>query len=192
MAAVPDDELRLCIAVTGHRDLVDRELGAIEAGVQSFFQELAAAYPGLPLELLSPLAVGGDQLAARVALRMGIPLVAVLPMELAEYEKDFSEPESLEEFRATLEQAERVICLPPAPGNGPAPYEGQARQIQYAQVGAFLSNHCQVLLALWDGKEGQLLGGTGQVVRFHLTAVMPGFDVDSSPASLLADNENDR
>lgn len=191
MAAVSDDELRLCIAVTGHRDLVDRELGAIEARVECFFQQLASEYPDLPLELLSPLAAGGDQLVARVALRMRIPLVAVLPMELSEYEKDFSEPGSLEEFRATLLQAERVICMPPAPGNGPAPYEGRARQTQYAQVGTFLSKHCQVLLALWDGKEGQLLGGTGQVVRFHLTDVMPGFDVDSSPASLLADNEND-
>ena len=78
-----------------------------------------------------------------------------------------------------------------SPGNSTAPYAGAARQVQYAQLGTFLSKHCQILLALWDGKVGNKLGGTGQVVQFHLTAVMPGFDVDSSPASLLADNEND-
>lgn len=191
MERVPGGELRLCIAVTGHRDLVHGELAGLEEAVGSFFRKLAEDYPDLPLELASPLASGGDQLVARVATGMGIPLVAVLPMELAEYEKDFAEPEQLAEFRATLAQAERVVCLPPAPGNAAAPYAGAARQIQYAQLGTFLSKHCQVLLALWDGKVGNKLGGTGQVVQFHLTAVMPGFDVDSSPASLLADNEND-
>jgi len=188
---VSGEELRLCVAVTGHRDLVQAELGKIESIVESFFQGLVSEYPDLPLELLSPLASGSDQLVAQVALRMGIPLVAVLPMERGEYEKDFAHPQELAEFRASLAQAERVICLPTAPGNSPAPYAGLARQIQYAQLGTFLSKHCQVLLALWDGKVSEKLGGTGQVVRFHLTAIMPGFDVDSSPASLLADNEND-
>jgi len=185
------EELRLCVAVTAHRDLVPTERSGIESRVESFFRQLAADYPGLPLELLNPLAAGGDQLVARVALRLGIPLVAILPMEVAEYEKDFEEADSLSEFRELLKRAKQVICLPPAPGNGAAPYAGHAREIQYAQLGVFLSNHCQVLLALWDGKPGEKLGGTGQVVQFHLTAVMPGFEADSSPASLLADNEND-
>jgi hypothetical protein len=188
---VKDDTLRLCIGVTAHRDLLDVEAGVIEAGVEALFSQLATAFPDLPLELLTPLAEGGDQLAARVAIRKGIPIVAVLPMEQPEYEKDFLDRQSLAAFRSLLGQAERVIRLPAAPGNGRAPYTGAARDIQYAQLGVFVSNHCQVLLALWDGKPGSKLGGTGQVVDFHLTAVMPGFEADSSPASLLADNEND-
>jgi hypothetical protein len=55
----------------------------------------------------------------------------------------------------------------------------------------FISNHCQILLALWDGKDNDSLGGTAQVVRYHLTAVMPGFEDEAPPASLLGDNEND-
>ena len=183
--------LRLFVAVTAHRDLVAGEVPAIESRVEACFAELSAQFPGLPLTLLSSLAEGGDQLAARVALRMGVPLVAVLPMEREEYERDFTGADSLAEFRRLLGQAEEVISLPPAAGNEAPPRSEAARQVQYAQAGAFLSNHCQVLLALWDGKEGARLGGTGQVVRFHLTAVMPGFEADSSPAGLLADNEND-
>jgi len=189
--AAGGESLRLCIGVTAHRDLQATQTAAIEAGVESFFRDLAADFPDLPLELLTPLAEGGDQLAARVALRLGVPVVAVLPMEQAEYEKDFADEQSLGRFRNLLGQAEQVISLPPAPGNGSAPFSGAARDIQYAQLGVFISNHCQVLLALWDGKTGNRLGGTGQVVNFHLTAVMPGFEADSSPASLLADNEND-
>ncbi len=183
--------LRLFVAVTAHRDLVAGEMPAIESRVEACFAELSAQFPDLPLTLLSSLAEGGDQLAARVALRMGVPLVAVLPMEREEYERDFTGADSLAEFRRLLGQAEEVISLPPAAGNEAPPRSEAARQVQYAQAGAFLSNHCQVLLALWDGKEGARLGGTGQVVRFHLTAVMPGFEADSSPAGLLADNEND-
>jgi len=179
------------VGVTGHRDLIASDTEAIEAGVEALFRKLAGEFPDLPLELLTPLAAGGDQLAARVAVRMGVPLVVVLPMERSEYEKDFRDPEVLAEFCELLGQAERVISLPPAPGNGEPPFTGEARNVQYAQLGVFISNHCQILLALWDGKVGSRLGGTGQVVQFHLTAVMPGFEADSSPASLLADNEND-
>jgi hypothetical protein len=191
MGAMLEEAMRLCVGVAGHRDLLASESDAIEARVESFFRKLAGEFPDLPLELLTPLAEGSDQLAARVALRMGLPIVAVLPMERSEYEKDFEDSEGLAEFRALLERAEQVISLPPAPGNGNPPFTGEARNVQYAQLGVFLSNHCQVLLALWDGKVGSRLGGTGQVVQFHLTAVMPGFEADSTPASLLADNEND-
>jgi hypothetical protein len=185
------ETLRLCVAVTAHRDLVAGEVPAIESRVEACFAELVAEFPDLPLTLLSPLAEGGDQLAARVALRMGVPLIAVLPMEREEYERDFASAGRLAEFRRLLGQAEQVISLPLAAGNEAPPRSEAARQIQYAQAGVFLSNHCQVLLALWDGKDGARLGGTGQVVRFHLTAGMPGFEADSSPAGLLADNEND-
>ena len=42
-----------------------------------------------------------------------------------------------------------------------------ARQDQYAAVGEFIARHCQVLIALWDGKPGQR-GGTGEVVELKL------------------------
>ena len=185
------EKLRLCVAVTAHRDLVAAETPAIEHRVEACLRELSDTFPDLPVTLLTPLAEGGDQLAARVALRMNLPVIAVLPMERGEFERDFASAENLAEFRRLLGQAAEVITLPTAPGNDAPPRSEAARQIQYAQVGVFLSNHCQVLLALWDGKEGARFGGTGQVVRFHLTAVMPGFDADSSPAGLLADDEND-
>jgi len=185
--------LSLCVGVTAHRDLVAAEIPAIEAAVGAFFRGLMEDFPDLPLKLLTPLAEGGDQLAARVAISQGIPFVAMLPMQQHEYERDFTSGTALSEFRTLLSAATQVITLPPAPAEGHSPGpDGEAeRARQYAQLGVFLSNHCQVLLALWDGKPGLELGGTGQVVNYHLTAVMQGFQADSSHASLLADNEND-
>ncbi len=45
---------------------------------------------------------------------------------------------------------------------------GLARDRPHAKAGLFVSSHCHVLLALWDGQESGRLGGTAQVVRFHL------------------------
>ena len=69
-----------------------------------------------------------------------------------------------------------VFELPLTSGNtveiaGPGPN----RALQYAQAGVFICAHCHVLLALWDGKFTDQLGGTSQVVRFHHDDVMPGF-----------------
>jgi len=182
----------LTVGVTGHRDLRQQEVAGIEARVRAFYQGLRDAFPDLPLQVLTALAEGADQLTARVALSMDIPVVAVLPMDQASYEHDFSSSEALLTFRTLLRQAKQVITLPQAP---PVPAgmtdETFRRQRQYAQLGIFVSNHCQVLLALWDGRDAPALGGTGQVVRYHLTAVMEGFEEEVSPATLLAENEND-
>ncbi len=183
----------LNVGVTGHRDLQRSERAGIETQVSAFFLGLIQDFPDLPLQLLTPLAEGADQLVTRVALSLDIPIIAVLPMEQAEYEQDFESEDVLAEFRELLAGASQVITLPQLAADqlAPVPDRQTARQRQYAQLGIFISNHCQVLLALWDGKPGRQVGGTGQVVRYHVTAVMEGFEEDPSAATLLAENEND-
>jgi hypothetical protein len=185
--------MNLSIGVTGHRDLVATEVPVLESRVRTFLRQLAARFPGLQLEVLSPLAEGGDQLAARVALELGFVLIAVLPMAQGEYEKDFESADALQEFRRLVAAAGRVIELPLHNGNELTPdaTAAPARDRQYAQAGVFISNHCQILLALWDGREVDSVGGTAQVVRYHLRAVMEGFEAPDSSAHLLADSEND-
>jgi hypothetical protein len=186
-----NQDLYLSVGVTGHRDLVSSEVGLIRERLSRFFETLAKDFPDLPLQLITPLAEGGDQLAAEVALAMDIPIVAVLPMVQTEYERDFSTAAALENFRRLLAHSDELIVLPPVAGDLESPYSEHERALQYAQLGVFTSDHCQVLLALWDGKLGENIGGTGHVVKYHLTGVMDGFEGDPTPASLLADNEND-
>ena len=178
--------MHLSIGVTGHRDLVEDERPALEFRVRALFDGLSASYPDLDLQLLTALAEGADRLVAKIAIELGIPFVAVLPMEKAEYEEDFKSAESLAEFRSMLASAHQIVTLSNVSGQN-----SLGRDSQYAQLGLFISNHCQVLLTLWDGKPFNAVGGTAQVVNFHLTGVMDGFEGDLSPASLLADNEND-
>jgi hypothetical protein len=178
--------MQLTIGVTGHRDLVEQERPALESRVRAHFGGLSENFPDLELELITALAEGADRLVASVAIELGIPVIAVMPMKQSEYERDFETAQSLAEFHSLLTRAQQVIQLPDVPG-----LEGIDRDSQYAQLGIFISNHCQVLLTLWDGKVMDAVGGTAHVVLYHLTGVMEGYEGDLSPARLLADNEND-
>ncbi len=185
--------MNLSIGVTGHRDLITAEEPALREQVRAFFQQLRDDFPELELQLLTPLAEGADRLVTGVAQEMGIPYVVVLPMFQEIYEKDFDGEESLSQFRKQLGAAETVISLPPHNGIDPTYIEshGPARNQQYVQAGVFISNHCQVLLTLWDGLEAEREGGTADVLHYHLTGLLahPGRREESP--NLLAENEND-
>ncbi len=181
--------MRLTVGVTGHRDIAPGEQARLRKEVSDFFESLRKRFPNLPLELLTALAEGADTLVAEVAIEMDVPFTAVLPMPKEQYRTDYTSQAASDSFEALLAKAERVITLPAR--QGADLQDQEARSWQYAQLGVFLSNHCQILLALWDGKDNDALGGTASVVRYHLTAVMPGFEDELSAASLLADNEND-
>ena len=180
----------LTIGVTGHRDLVADEVPALEEKVRDFFVQLKTEFPDLDLQLITPLAEGSDRLVTDIALEMGIRLIVPLPMPRADYERDFSSTAAVEDFREALKNA-RVINLRTLPEFQGQPMTESIRDRQYAQLGIFISNHSQVLLALWDGKPSDATGGTSSVVNYHLTGVMSGYSVEDDSPNLLAENEND-
>jgi hypothetical protein len=117
--------------------------------------------------VLTPLAEGADRIAAEVAHERGIPTIVLLPMPQQLYQRDF-EGQSLTEFHQMLELGE-CIELPILSDLTEADVldHGEGRDMQYAQLGAFLAAHSHILLAIWDGKPSDGPGGTGNVVRFH-------------------------
>jgi len=184
----------LIISVTGHRDLVATEVPAIRDRVRTFLSDLVDEYPDRGVSVMSALAEGADQLVAEEALQLGIPLIVPLPMSRALYLKDFDKVRVRENFDFLLSQAAEVYELPLVDDNTLESISdyGDARDLQYAQVGVFLCAHCHILLALWDGKYNDKLGGTGQVVRFHHDDVMPGYTPENVGSGLIiADDESD-
>ena len=186
--------LPLVIGVTGHRDLRADEMPDIRERVRNLFVELQARYPTRKLRLLSPLAEGADRLVANVAVELGIELAVVMPMPRFIYETEFTSTESIDEFDELYAQAYTVFELPVARNGSIESISrpGRARDLQYAQSGVFLSAHCHVLLALWDGKTSGQLGGTAQVVRFHHHDIMPGYTTRTvATQQMLIDDESD-
>ncbi|HKE47301.1 MAG TPA: hypothetical protein VKB52_04500 [Rhodanobacteraceae bacterium] len=166
----------LTIGVTSHRNIAPAEEAGVRALVRAFLETQRSAWPDLPVTVVSALAEGGDQLVAEEALTAGARLVAVLPMERAQYAQDFRGAAEHARFEALCERAE-VIELPSLAGNtldrsagGPT---GAERDRHYAQAGIYISSHCHVLLAIWDGKKSDRLGGTAQIVAYHLNGTRP-------------------
>jgi hypothetical protein len=166
--------LPIVVGVTGHRDLRTEDLLQLEVVVRSTLHEISSRYPHTSLVVLSGLAAGADQLVARVAVGMGLRLIASLPMPLAMYERDFDhDPDLLQSFRELLAKAAPRIELPLLTDAGLVADPGSARDEQYAQLARYLVQHAQILIALWDGRETQRVGGTAHVVRLQLEGTGP-------------------
>ena len=178
--------LPLVIGVTGHRDLRDQDIPALEAAVDGIFRRLKADYRTergpTPIIVLSALAEGADQLVARVAQKNGAQLIAPMPMPIEEYRRDFEhglKPNALEEFDAWLKLPIPKPVVSAPPGDQPA-----QRNEQYRAVGLFIVRHCDILIALWDGEEeGKAVGGTAEIVDFKLNGI--GFAESNSPRASL-------
>lgn len=170
----------LVVGVVGHRELRTEDRPALVDAVRSIFERLKKDYPSTPIVVLSSLANGADRLVAEVALEPPIAasLVAPLPMPQVLYEQDFTEA-SRQEFCTFLRRARHVVPLPLLPGaseDDVSVQNSDARNRQYEQVGIYIVRECQILIALWDGLDSGLVGGTAQVVRFQ---------VDGLPAASL-------
>lgn len=156
----------LIVGVTGHRDLVDAELPALELALEKFFNFLKTEFADVPVLLLTGVAEGADSLAADVAHRCGCDVQLVLPMPVELYQADFegAARERFDQYCQKFPTKELSIVV----GQDEADLD---RDLQYARLGSFLAAHSHILLALWDGKYSTAVGGTSQVVEFHQTDI---------------------
>lgn len=164
---MPDGRLPIVIGVSGHRHLRAADLPTHREHVRALFRQLRRRYPSTPLRILTSLAEGADRLVAEVALEEGHELLVPLPLEPADYERDF--PDSIAEFHSILRRVppEQVFVLPQdAEDERLTPHD--RREKRYRAVGMFLAQESHLLLALWDGKPTASDAGTAAVVRMKL------------------------
>jgi hypothetical protein len=185
----------LIIGVTSHRNIPAREAEAIRQRVRDFFARLRRDYPQLPLLVLSSLAEGGDQWVAEEAIAAGVRLVAPLPLARAHYALDFDAGAARQRYESLCDAAELIelplLASSAGPPLGGAPV-GEDRDQHYLAAGIFISQHCHILLAIWDGKTSERTGGTAQIVRYHLTGIRPPPGErrrGAARASLLGDDD---
>jgi len=187
--ATMKNRLPLVVGVTGHRYLDENDEAAkktaveLKSAVKDYFRKLRRDCPHTPILLISPLAEGADQLVAGAALELrddpdqplDVELLVPLPMPEKIYLQDFQGEEhaaALAEYHRLSKLASRTIEMPLLSDEKDFDDQGkseQARQVQYLLVGTFVARHCHILMALWDRKDEQGIGGTGQIVRFKRT-----------------------
>ncbi|MFF8832755.1 hypothetical protein [Streptomyces sp. NPDC015131] len=145
------------IGVTGHRDIPEQLLAHVRAALDTALLAAArqAARDGAGgLEALSSLAAGADQLFADIALDRGAELTVVIPS--GDYEDGFADPDELARFHGLRKRATREVRMD---------YLRSTDEAYYA-AGAYIADHCDRLLAVWDGRPARGLGGTGDIVRY--------------------------
>ncbi|MEH6457884.1 MAG: hypothetical protein V7749_16270 [Cocleimonas sp.] len=166
---MPDALIPITIGITGHRDIHLDNLALISEQLKTIFKYFKKQYPDSPLILISPLAEGADQLVANIANELQIDIYAVLPMPEEEYKKDFDKADVKSNFEALLLiAAHRRVLTEFNP-------ETQ-RSLCYANVGKWVVDQCDVLIALWDGNKNELTGGTGEIVNYALTGELPSLE----------------
>jgi len=170
---------RVVIGVTGHRKLENEPWVVKE--VHRIIERIKQLIPPLkntPLvfSILSPLAEGADRLVAREVLKVsGSQLEAILPLERDDYLEDFELLESKTEFEEFLSKARHIKRLPPQ----------KSRTEVYAQVGRYVVDHCDVLIALWNGKPSAGQGGTAEIVRYARKKKCPLFWINTDKGATV-------
>jgi hypothetical protein len=197
----PKPRLTLRVGITGKRAIPESETARIRGALASVFGALAAfvancraehhaVLSGEPalLRIISGMAEGADQLAARVAIEryeqggadVETRLAAILPFARAEYEKDFAQdpnkpkdqrqraPDELQRFVADFEAmlvhpaVEAVLEIDDEALLDPA--NPNDRNLAYANLRDVLLEHTDVLVAVSDDIDGGA-GGTVDVIR---------------------------
>lgn len=151
----------IIIGVTGHRDIPAEDIPKLRSVLRQELLNISKNYSNSPIQLINCLAEGGDRIAAQIALELGWRLGVILPAPDYIYEQDFKTEGSQYEFRALLKQAAWIEQLP-------VQEDGQC---DYLGAGIRVLQCSQLLLALWNGAQNDLPGGTGDIVKTCLTGI---------------------
>jgi hypothetical protein len=154
------------IGVTGHQRLDDPT--AWQWVEQVVARELDAAPK--PLVVVTSLAIGADQLVARLALDRGGGVHAVLPF--AGIERTFSE-QDLSAYRDLVSRA--FVEILRTPGDD---------EDAFLAAGQRVADLSESMLAIWDGKPARGKGGTADIVAYALASRIPVVHIN--PAYRLA------
>jgi len=128
-------------------------------------RELAALKP--PVRGITSLAVGADQLFARLVLEKAGRIYVVLPFTGIESSFPAS---GVELFRKLLASADRVEVLH---------VEGSAEDA-YLAAGQRVVDLSDIVVAVWDGRPAKGKGGTADVVAYARRQSVPLIHLDPS------------
>lgn len=148
------------VGITGHRFLHDRLVIAfLEKQIKKTILDIRREHENILV--LSSLAEGADTLFTKIAIGCGIVFEAVIPF--LNYEEDFNTYESHKLYQNLLQEAAKIHRL-----------RFQKRSnMAYLAGGKWVVNHCDVLIAVWNGLPAAGEGGTGDIVAYAMRKKRP-------------------
>lgn len=147
------------IGVTGHQDRAGINWTWVKDTIREELTKIGSVKQGL-----SALAVGSDQVFADVVLGLGVPVLAVIPVW--NYERYF-DGEDLANYRRFLSECE-VMYLN---------RHGDDEQA-FLEAGKIIVEKSDMIFAIWDGKQAEGQGGTGDIVVFAQEKAKPVLQIN--------------
>lgn len=154
------------IGGAGHRYLLSCEIPHYREMIKEYLKSIIQN--DQRYLVVTPLADGADRLLVEVAIEMGIEYAVLLPMELELYDRDF-DSDSRRELHRLIEGAIAVSAVELYADNTLEAISkyGVARDFQYREAGRILAESSDLFIALWDGEENYLLGGTADIIKWR-------------------------
>lgn len=135
------------LGITGHQYRPEVDWNWVKQEIDNVFVE----YGGID-RAYSSLAAGADQVFAEIALKRGAKLVAVIPLE--NYERFFDDA-SKQAYERLLPRAEQILLK-----------GGSDPEKAFFDAGKYIVDNTDELIAVWDSKPAQGLGGTADIVSY--------------------------
>jgi hypothetical protein len=150
------------IGVTGHRILANQE--KIRLRIGDVLNRLNTSFHENEWEIVSALAEGADCLFVEEAMnQLSAHLVAVLPLSVSEYLNEFHYASNKSAFELLLSNAKNIVRID----------QKALREESYLEAGRYIVDHCDILVAIWDGEKAQGIGGTGDIVKLARQSSLP-------------------
>ncbi len=164
--------MNLILGVTGHRDIRKKDIRSLKRSVKRIFKKYKSIYPDKNLILLSPLAEGADILVAEAAKEMGIKLWVVIPFKQRCYLKTFDDKKNINKYKKLKNYSSKFITLNCCIKGGYTKC--------YKHLGEKVVDLSDILIALWDCKESDKIGGTAQIVKY-IKGIKKSFYIIKTP-----------
>jgi hypothetical protein len=158
----------LHIAIAGHRTFASGQ--DVENSIDLALNQLTRNHQP-PWVVYSSLAEGADRLVLeRLVAHNPAQLVVPLPLPESDYIQDFQSTSSQKDFYHWFGLAHQVVRLPVLP-----------RPFAYWLAGLYMLDHCDLLIAVWDGLSARAPGGTGDVVAEARRRAIPQVWIKAAP-----------
>lgn len=196
---------RIRIGVTGHR-VLKNESAIKEKVVDAIKNELPKLFDKdsktlLNKKLITPvtcsivtaLAEGSDRVVAETILEYDEKSIieVFLPLTISDYKKTFKNPDD-QTFTDLFDKARDIkqlrqidlsndpeICDLSTNSNNTTNIN-LARKEAFKRAGQHIVNHCDVLIAVWDGEKSKGIGGTFEVIEFAISKKRPVIIISST------------
>jgi hypothetical protein len=149
----------VAIGFTGHRNLTDESKS--RASILIFLQDFKSK-TNKTVYGVSSAAAGGDLLFAESCIELGMPIRILLPAPKEQFREDFDAP-TWSRAESVMQRAISVEVIG----------YGQTKEERYYECGAETVQQSEILLALWDGKASQGMGGTEEIFTYAKNQARP-------------------